>query len=80
MQSYTVRYDAAYLELVPDRSSPRPSCLRESFRDNGWVRKRTLANPSSHTVLVEGFHMLLKGGLAGTAEADPHPPCTAARP
>jgi len=43
--------------------------LRESFRDNGRVRKRTLANLSDWpTPLVEGFRTLLKGGVAVAAE------------
>ena len=43
--------------------------MRESFRDNGRVRKRTLANLSDWpTALVEGFRTLLKGGVAVAAE------------
>jgi hypothetical protein len=43
--------------------------LRESFRENGRVRKRTLANLSEWpTPLVEGFRTLLKGGVAIAAE------------
>jgi hypothetical protein len=39
--------------------------LRQSFRENGRVRKRTLANLSDWpTALVEGFRTLLKGGVA----------------
>jgi hypothetical protein len=43
--------------------------LRESFRENGRVGKRTLANLSDWpTPLVEGFRTLLKGGVAVAAE------------
>src|SRR5258707_6801615 len=43
--------------------------LRESFRDNGRVGKRTLANLSAWpTALVEGFRTLLKGGVAVAAD------------
>jgi transposase len=35
-----------YIERVPNRSSPPAILLRESFRDHGRVRKRTLANLS----------------------------------
>jgi hypothetical protein len=43
--------------------------LRESFRENGRVRKRTLANLSDWpTTLVEGFRTLLKGGVAVAEE------------
>ena len=54
-----------YIESVPNRNSPPAILLRESYRDAGKVRKRTLANLSkwpSH--LVEGLRILLKGGTA----------------
>ena len=35
-----------YIERVPNRSSPPAVLLRESFREGGRVRKRTLANLS----------------------------------
>ena len=58
-----------YIESVPNRGSPPAILLRESFRDNGRVRKRTLANLSDWpTPLVEGFRTLLKGGVAVAAE------------
>src|SRR5205085_2860359 len=54
-----------YIEAVPNRGSPPAVLLRESFRENGRVRKRTLANLSDWpTPLVEGFRTLLKGGVA----------------
>jgi Transposase DDE domain len=58
-----------YIEAVPNRGSPPAILLRESFRHNGRVRKRTLANLSDWpTALVEGFRTLLKGGIAVAAE------------
>src|SRR5205085_1465504 len=43
-----------YIEAVPNRGSPPAVLLRESFRENGRVRKRTLANLSDWpTRLVE---------------------------
>ena len=58
-----------YIESVPNRGSPPAILLRESFRDQGRVRKRTLANLSAWpTPLVEGFRTLLKGGLAVAAD------------
>jgi transposase len=58
-----------YIEAVPNRGSPPAILLRQSFRDNGRVRKRTLANLSDWpTPLVEGFRTLLKGGVAVAAE------------
>jgi Transposase DDE domain len=53
-----------YIEAVPNRTSPPAILLRESYRENGRVKKRTLCNltnwPKS---LVEGFRALLKGGI-----------------
>src|SRR5262244_368491 len=58
-----------YIESVPNRGSPPAVLLRESFREDGRVRKRTLANLSAWpTQLVEGFRTLLKGGLAVAAD------------
>ena len=54
-----------YIESVPNRNSPPAILLRESFRDAGTVRKRTLANLSKWPpALVEGLRILLKGGTA----------------
>ena len=69
-----------YIEAVPNRGSPPAILLRESFRENGRVRKRTLANLSEWpTPLVEGFRTLLKGGVASRRGGDTHPPRAAAR-
>jgi hypothetical protein len=58
-----------YIESVPNRGSPPAILLRESFRAQGRVRKRTLANLSAWpTALVEGFRTLLKGGVAVAAD------------
>src|ERR1700730_13810068 len=70
-----------YIEAVPNRGSPPAILLRESFRDNGRVKKRTLANLSDWpTALVEGFRTLLKGGIAVAAEGVGVPRAAAARP
>src|SRR6516164_5170858 len=58
-----------YIESVPNRGSPPAILLRESFRADGRVRKRTLANLSAWpTALVEGFRTLLRGGVAVAAD------------
>jgi hypothetical protein len=58
-----------YIEAVPNRNSPPAILLRESFREKGRVRKRTLANLSDWPVaVVEGLRTLLKGGVAVAAE------------
>ena len=56
---------AMYIESVPNRNSPPAILLRESFREDGKVRKRTLANLSKWpSTLVKGLKILLKGGRA----------------
>ena len=63
---------AMYIEAVPNRNSPPAILLRESYREGGKIKKRTLANLSDWpTELVEGFRTLLKGGKAISAEKDP---------
>jgi transposase len=53
-----------YIESVRNRNSPPAILLRESYRENGKVRKRTLCNlsdwPSAH---IEGLRGVLKGGI-----------------
>jgi len=52
-----------YIEAVPNRSSPPAILLRESYRDGGRVRKRTLLNLTDWPGdLVAGLRALLKGG------------------
>ena len=54
-----------YIETIPNRSSPPAILLREGYRENGKVDKRTLANLSGwDPQLVEHFRVLLKGGVA----------------
>jgi transposase len=60
-----------YIETVPNRNSPPAILLRESFREGGKVRKRTLCNlshwPAAH---VEGLRGVLRGGTVIPAERD----------
>lgn len=54
-----------YIEFVPNRDSPPAVLLRESYREEGKVRKRTLANLSCLSVeVIEGLKTLLRGGVA----------------
>ena len=71
-----------YIEAIPNRGSPPVILLRESFRENGRVRKRTLANLSDWpSTLVEGFRTLLKGGIAVAEEGSAFAaPCRTATP
>jgi transposase len=60
-----------YIESVPNRSSPPAILLRESYRENGKVRKRTLCNlsdwPAAH---IEGLRGVLKGGTVIAPDRD----------
>jgi Transposase DDE domain len=55
---------AMYVESIPNRNSPPAILLRETYRDAGKVRKRTLLNLSEWPrERVEGLRALLKGGV-----------------
>ena len=54
-----------YIESVPNRDSPPAVLLRESWREDGKARKRTLANLSClSSEVIEGLKVLLRGGVA----------------
>ena len=54
-----------HIERVPNRNSPPAVLLRQSYREGGKVRKRTLANLSKLSdEAVEGLKILLNGGTA----------------
>ena len=60
-----------YIESVPNRDSPPAILLRESWREDGKVRKRTLANLSCLSPeVVEGLKVLLRGGVAVASAAE----------
>jgi hypothetical protein len=60
-----------YIEAVPNRNSPPAILLRESFRHEGKVRKRTLYNLSDWSPAhIEGLRGVLKGGTVIPAEQD----------
>jgi hypothetical protein len=51
-----------YVATIPNRNSPPAILLRESFRQDGQVRKRTLANISDWPVeQIESLRRVLKG-------------------
>jgi transposase len=60
-----------YIESVPNRNSPPAVLLRETYRQDGKICKRTLCNlshwPTAH---VEGLRGVLKGGTVIAAERD----------
>ena len=60
-----------YIESVPNRNSPPAILLRESYRENGKVRKRTLCNLSDWSAAhVEGLRGVLKGGTVIAPDRD----------
>jgi transposase len=60
-----------YIESVPNRNSPPAILLRESYREHGKVRKRTLCNLSDwSTAHVEGLRGVLKGGTVIAPDRD----------
>jgi hypothetical protein len=64
-------YMAMYIEAVPNRNSPPAVLLREAYRADGKVKKRTLANLSKWpSDLVEGLRTLLRGGRVVAPETD----------
>ncbi len=59
-----------YVERVPNRNSPPAVLLRESWRENGKTRKRTVANLSSLSdETVEAVRSALKGDVVPAAMA-----------
>jgi Transposase DDE domain len=60
-----------YIEAVPNRNSPPAILLRESYRHEGKVRKRTLCNLSDWSPAhIEGLRGVLKGGTVIAAGED----------
>lgn len=61
-----------YIETVPNRNSPPAILLRESYREDGKIKKRTLLNLTSFPPeVVEGFRAVLKGGKFAPKDQEP---------
>jgi transposase len=61
-----------YIESVPNRSSPPAILLREAYRQNGKVLKRTLANLSHwDPARVEALRRALRGDFDHLGSPDP---------
>ena len=59
-----------YIERVPNRNSPPAVLLRESWRENGKTKKRTVGNLSSlPDQTVEAIRSALKGDVVPAAMA-----------
>jgi len=51
-----------YIENIPNRNSPPAILVRECYRENGAIKKRTLANVTKWPQnIVDGLRLLLKG-------------------
>jgi hypothetical protein len=61
-----------YVAVVPNRSSPPAILLRESYRDRGQVKSRTLANLSHwDPARIEALRRALRGDFDRLASPDP---------
>src|SRR3954451_25156613 len=62
-----------FIDAIPNRKSPPAVLLRESYREGGRVKKRTLANLSKlPPALIDGIVALLDGGkVAAKRSAEP---------
>jgi hypothetical protein len=60
-----------FIDTIPNRKSPPAILLRESYREGGKVKKRTLANLSKLPErLIDGIRALIGGGTVATPQAD----------
>ena len=70
-----------YVALVPNRNSPPAILLRKSFREQGKVHNRTIANLSHWPPgQVEALRQLLKGNYGGTSVLPPNVEIIRSRP
>jgi len=61
-----------YIATVPNRTSPPAILIRESYRDQGKVKSRTIANISSwDPARIEALRRALRGDFDHLAAADP---------
>ena len=62
-----------FIDTIPNRKSPPAVLLRESYREGGRVKKRTLANLSKlPQALIDGIVALLDGAkVSGKRSAEP---------
>jgi transposase len=63
-----------FIDKIPNRTSPPAILLRESYREGGRVKKRTLANLSKlPQPLIEGIAGLLDGGTVTAKSSNAEP-------
>ena len=60
-----------YIDIVPNRNSPPAVLLREAWRENGKIKKRTLANLSHlDPQVIEHLRTVLRGGIAVSSPSE----------
>ena len=58
-----------HIDVIPNRNSPPAILLRESYREDGKVKKRTLANTSNwDPEVIAGFEQQIPAGAFGQPE------------
>ena len=63
-----------FIDKIPNRTSPPAILLRESYREGGCVKKRTLANLSKlPQPLIDGIAGLLDGGMVTAKSSNAEP-------
>jgi len=72
MYDYTTYNTRMYIATVPNRTSPPAILIRESYRQQGKVNTRTLANISSwDPARIEALRRALRGDFDHLAAVDP---------
>jgi hypothetical protein len=67
--AYNIRM---YIATIPNRNAPPAILIRESYRDHGKVKSRTIANISSwDPARIESLRRALRGDFDHLAGADP---------
>jgi len=60
-----------YIDIVPNRNSPPAVLLREAWREDGKIKKRTLANLSHlGPQVIEHLRTVLRGGVAVSSPSE----------
>ncbi len=62
-----------YIETVPNRNSPPAILLRESYREAGKIRKRTLCNLSHWPYGIHAFDWVARAKPAAIEANRAHP-------
>ena len=79
---YYVVLCSMFVDIVPNRSSPPAVLLRESFRENGKTKKRTIANLTGLVSIEEAkkIKQILKGADVASASLEESLEISSTRP